>query len=94
MTIEQKKYNIIQRVIAADQSELIDAIDQLIDSFSSVSGLIKFSFDKHPHLSKPVDINQIKKERAVTHLNMTEFVVDANKLTWNQSVEELMEDLK
>lgn len=93
MTIEQKKYKLIEDIVTVNQIELLDAINLLIKNFSVTQTLPTVSLNRHSNIESTVNINKIKTERPLTPLDMSEFAVEAEQLQWNKSIHELLQEL-
>ncbi len=91
MTLEHRKIEIIQEIAASSQEELIDAIDEVIQNFTKSK--FKLNFSKHPNIKKSVDLDELKKERPLKDFDMDEFEKEANSITWEKSIDELLIEL-
>ncbi|MEM8527445.1 MAG: hypothetical protein AAGG68_22585 [Bacteroidota bacterium] len=91
MTLEHRKYKIIQQIILSKQEDFINAIDEVVKRFTKTE--FQLDLSKHQNIEPFVDLDKIKSERPPVDFNMEEFIAEANELEWEQSIEELLADL-
>ena len=92
MSLDHKKIRIIREVAAATEEQFIDALDEVINRFSNTQSTLDLG--KHTNLQRNVDLNAIRQERPLKPLDMDEFIEATNELTWDKSIEELLQELK
>lgn len=92
MTLEHKKYAIIQEIISISREDIIDAIEEVVAKATQS----KYSLDlsKHQSIKARVDIEQIKANKPLVDFDMKVFIEEANDLEWDKSTEELLAELK
>lgn len=91
MTLEHKKIEIIQEIASSDEVELINAIEEVLQRFSSATFTIDLG--QHLNIEKQVNLEKIKEERPLKDFDMDEFVQEANELEWDKSISELLSEL-
>lgn len=91
MTLEHKKYEIIQQIILSKREDFINAIDEVVKSFTKAE--FQLDLSKHQNIEPFVNLDKIKSERPPVDLDMDAFIAEANELEWEQSIEELLADL-
>lgn len=91
MTLEHKKYEIIQQTILSKQEDFINAIDEVVKNFTKPK--FRLDLSKHRNIEPFVDLDKIKSERPPIPFDMEEFIAEANELEWEQSIDELLADL-
>lgn len=91
MTLEHKKYEIIQRIILSKQDDFINALEEFVQQFEKPT--FKLDLSKHSNIEPIVDLEKIKTERPLVDLDMNEFAKEADDLEWDQSIEELLAEL-
>ena len=101
MTVEARRKNIIDKIKYVNENWLLKSIEMLLsnveieDVNSSENQLLSSDYSYYVgNIEEKVDLDKIKKERPLKKLDMEEFEEMANSLTWDQSIEELLEDLK
>lgn len=91
MTFEHKKIRIIREVAAATREEFINALDELVSRYSGTD--VQLDLSGHSGIEATVDLDAIRKQRPVEQLDMAAFTAATDKLTWDKSVEDLLEEL-
>ncbi|MFK8165181.1 MAG: hypothetical protein AB8H12_22235 [Lewinella sp.] len=101
MTIDARKETIITKIKYVNENWLLKSIEKLLSdvkvgeerSFVDVEDRTDYSFYVG-NIEDKVDLDKIKKERPLKKLDVLEFSNLADSLEWDQSIEELLEDLK
>lgn len=101
MTVEARKNNIINKIRYVNENWLLKSIEKLLsdvevleESSNEVEQGEK-SYDFYVgNIEEKLDLEKLKKERPLKKLDTAEFAKMADALEWNQSIEELLEDLK
>ncbi|MEM8523045.1 MAG: hypothetical protein AAGG68_00305 [Bacteroidota bacterium] len=100
MTVDFRKIEIIKKIQVVEEDWILKSIEKLLsDVFaegkdsSNIESTKDFSFYVG-NIEEKVDLEKIKRERPLKKLNMEKFGEMADSLEWNQSIEELLEDLK
>ncbi len=91
MTLEHKKYEIIQEIMSITQEDIIDSIEEVIRKMSKPK--YRLDLSKHSNIKERVDIEKIKTERPLIDFDMDEFIKEAKSLEWDKSTKELLAEL-
>lgn len=91
MTLEHKKYEIIQEIMSITQEDIIISIEKVIKKFAKPKYHLDLS--KHENIKEKVSIQEIMDNRPLIDFDMNEFVKEANSLQWDKSIEELLAEL-
>lgn len=90
--IEQKKYQIISKVVASQQEQLLDSLWKLIEGFVSSSNF-KLDLSKHSNLQSSTNLEKIKKEKPVLNSPIENFIQKAEQVKWKKSTAQLLSEL-
>lgn len=90
--IEQKKYQIISRVVTSQQEQLLDSLWKLIEDFVSSSNF-KLDLSKHSNLQSSINLEEIKKEKPVSKSSIENFIQKAERMEWKKSTAQLLSEL-
>lgn len=101
MTLDARKETIITKIKYVNESWLLRSIEKLLSDVEiSEEGaqldnieLTDYSFYVG-NMEEKVDLDKIKKERPLKKLDVDEFTDLADALEWEQSIGELLQDLK
>ena len=101
MTVEARRKNIIDKIKYVNENWLLKSIEVLLsdikiegaNTVDNQSIIPDYSYYVG-NIEDKVDLDKIKQERPLKKIDIEEFEEMANSLTWNQSIEELLEDLK
>ncbi|MBC6995382.1 hypothetical protein QWY85_00385 [Neolewinella lacunae] len=102
MTVEARKKNIIDKIKKVKENWLLKSIEKLLSDVEIVEGAEPledsesngdFSFYVG-NIEENVDVQKIKEERPLKKLDVPAFEEMANALEWEESLEELLEDLR
>ncbi|MEM6261897.1 MAG: hypothetical protein AAGI38_05275 [Bacteroidota bacterium] len=101
MSVETRKKNIIDKIKLVNDNWLLKSIEQLLldvgtgefKQAETPKNALDFSFYVGT-IEDKVDLEKIKLERPLKQLNMKAFEETVDSLEWEQSIEELLEDLK
>lgn len=91
MTLEHKKYAIIQEIMTISQEEMIDTIEELVKKVTRPKYTLDLS--RHTNVKAKVDLEAIKKERPTADFDMAAFRKEARQLEWDKSIDELLLEL-
>ncbi|TXF90289.1 hypothetical protein FUA23_07150 [Neolewinella aurantiaca] len=91
MTLEHKKYAIIQEIMTISQEDMIDMIEELVKKVTRPKYTLDLS--RHANIKAKVDLEAIKKERPPVDFDMAEFRKEASELEWDKSIDELLQEL-
>ena len=91
MTLDHRKIELAQEILATSEEKLLDAIDEIIRKFTKPR--FKLNLSKHNNIKKQVDVEELKKERPLKDFDMAEFEEEANSLEWDKSINELLAEL-
>ena len=91
MTLEHKKYEIIQEIMSITQEDIIISLEKVVKNIASPK--YRLDLSKHSNIKKNVDIEEIIREKPLVEFDMNEFIKEANGLEWNKSTEELLIEL-
>lgn len=101
MTIDARKDKIISKIKYVNENWLLKSIEKLLSDIEiegeqpSEAEVFSSEFSFYVgNLEEKVDLEKIKRERPLKKLDKEEFEHLADTLEWDQSVEELLEDLK
>lgn len=90
MTLEQRKYHLIQEIISIGRVEVIELLDQLVKKVASVEPSYQIELGNHEGLATSVDLEQLERERPIKPLDMEAFFKETEHIIWDKSVEELL----
>ncbi|MEL6944948.1 MAG: hypothetical protein AAFO82_20015, partial [Bacteroidota bacterium] len=88
MTLEHKKYEIIQEIILTKQEDFIYAVEEVVKRFTKPK--FQLNLSKHQNIEPTVNLEKIKAERPPIDFDMKAFEAEADELEWEQSIEELL----
>jgi len=91
MTLDHRKIELAQEILATSEEKLLDAIDEIIQKFTKPK--FKLNLSNHDNIKKKVDIEELKQERPLKQFDMVEFEREANSLEWDKSINELLAEL-
>lgn len=94
MSLAQRKYEIIQAIVASDQEDLLRDVSRVVERYGERS--VRWRIDlspTHTNIEPEVDLERIKRERPIAPLDIDAFFVATRRLKWDQSVEELAAQL-
>jgi hypothetical protein len=91
MTLEHKKIEIIQEIASSTEVELINAVEEVLQKFTS--NTFKINLSQHMNIENQVNLEKIKEERPLKDFDMDEFIKEANELEWDKSISELLLEL-
>ena len=103
MTLQARKFAIIQKLELVQEKWLIKSIEKLLsDVRIEKDNLDDLKFERNDtklefyvgNIEEKVDLEKIKKERPLKSFDATEFEGLVNDLKWEQSLAELLNDLK
>ncbi len=101
MTVEARKRNLIDKIRHVNENWLLKSLEKLLSDIEvedvkhgeNQSTEVDLSFYVG-NIEEKVDLEKIKMERPLKRLDMNEFEKMADSLEWDNSIEELLEDLK
>lgn len=99
MTINARKAVIINKIKHVQENWLLRSIEKLLSDIDEVkeehekSSVVDYTYYVG-NIEEKVDLEKIKRERPLKKLDMAEFEQLADELEWEQSIDELLEDLK
>lgn len=101
MTIDTRKENIISKIKYVNESWLLKSIEKLLSDVEVVEPkpVVKKEHYKDfsyyvGNIEEKVNLDKLKRERPLKKLDIEEFDKLADSLEWDQSIEQLLEDLK
>ncbi|MEN0047130.1 MAG: hypothetical protein AAF806_08745 [Bacteroidota bacterium] len=100
MTIDLRKTEIIKKIKVVNEDWILTSIEKLLsgvgreDNELNERELMNDYLHYVGNIEEKLDLEKIKKERPLKKLNMERFSELADDLEWDQSIEELLEDLR
>ena len=101
MTVDARKKTIIDKIKYVNESWLLKSIEKLLSDVKVnnqediITSTADTSFSFYVgNIEEKVDLEKIKNERPLKKLDMEEFEKMTDSLVWDQSIKELLEDLK
>ena len=101
MTVEARKNNIINKIRYVNENWLLKSIEKLLSDIEVQEGSShQIEQDEKDYafyvgnIEEKLDLEKLKKERPLKKLDIEGFGKMADALEWDQSIEELLEDLK
>lgn len=91
MTLEHKKYEIIQEIMSITQEDIINSIEEIVKNIAKPK--YRLDLSKHSNIKEKVDLEEIIMEKPLVGFDMDEFIKEANSLAWDKSTKELLAEL-
>ncbi|MEZ4685981.1 MAG: hypothetical protein R3B47_07900 [Bacteroidia bacterium] len=91
MTLEHKKYEIIQEIMSITQEDIINSIEKVVKTI--IKPRYRLDLGRHANIKGNVDIEKIMAEKPLVDFDMDEFIEEADRLDWDKSTNELLAEL-